>query len=79
MRSMSVYWKRHRRRGDCGLVAVGIGWPVGVGKPDSERGVELVFLVKKIKKRPPKHHKNPDEIRAYLTIGNGKRKKKAPG
>src|ERR1039458_10253959 len=68
--------KRHHLRGDRGLVAVGMGWPMKNGEPDRERGLELVYLVKKIKKRPLAHHKIPDVVRVYLAKGKGKRRKR---
>lgn len=47
--------QRQRRRGDKGVVAVGLGWAMKAGKPDKSRpGPILVYAVKKKKKRPPK-------------------------
>lgn len=68
--------RRHHRKGDHGVVAVGMGWPWKDGKPDPEHGLELVYLVKKIKRRPLPHHKIKDPVRVYLTkkvLGRRKR------
>lgn len=59
--------KRHHRKGDHGVVAVGMGWPLKDDKPDRERGLELVFLVKKIKTKPLPHHKIKDPVTVYFT------------
>jgi hypothetical protein len=68
--------KRHHRKGDRGVVAVGMGWPMKDGKPDRDRGLELVYLVKKIKKRPRAGQKIPDKVRVFLTKGTGRRRKR---
>lgn len=70
--------RRHRATGDRGLLAVGLGWALKDGKPDSQRGQVIIYLVRKKKKlsRLLKSRRIPREVAVYLTEGKGKTKRR---
>jgi hypothetical protein len=68
-------FKRQRRTGDRGLIAVGIGWAMKAGKPDSERGLGVLYLVKH-KKKLAGSRRIPKRITVFLTKGRGARRRR---
>lgn len=65
--------------GDTGIIAVGVGWPSKDGKPDLRRGVSLIYLVRKKKKRLPQKQRVHRQIPLTIfpsTTGNSKHRKK---
>jgi len=63
--------RRHRAKGDSGIVAVGIGWPLKKGHVDTSRGLCVLYLVRQKKRRPPTKHRIPAKLAFFITRRRG--------
>lgn len=68
--------KRHLATGDRGLLAVGLGWAAKDGRPDAERGLCVVYFVRRKKRRLPAHRRIRRQVHVFLTRGRGKRRRR---
>ena len=66
--------KRHSSPRNKNLLAVGLGWAFKKGKPDPQRGLSFIYLVRKKKKRPPANERIPPTV--VVMNSDGKRRRR---
>jgi len=70
--------RRHKKTGDRGLHAIGLGPAKSGGAVDASRPKAIIYLVKKKKAagRVPKKHLIPKIVSVFLVVGKGKNKRR---